>query len=88
MDLLKYTEEHDRFREELRAFLKREVTPNVDQWEKDKIEPKSIWRKMGKAGFLCPSVAKEYGGRGGDFLYSIIMSEEMSRTMHTGLAAG
>ncbi|MCP4688579.1 MAG: acyl-CoA dehydrogenase, partial [Desulfobacterales bacterium] len=47
-----------------------------------------IWRKMGKAGFLCPSVAKEYGGRGGDFLYSIIMSEEMSRTMHTGLAAG
>jgi acyl-CoA dehydrogenase len=87
MEMLKYTEEHHKFRERLADFLAKEVTPNVDQWEKDKIEPKSLWRKLGQAGFLCMDVSPEYGGMGGDFLYSVIVTEEISHTMHTGLAA-
>ena len=63
------------------------MTPNVDQWEKDGIEPKSIWRKMGQSGFLCTDVPPAYGGMGGDFLYSVIVTEELSHTFHTGLAA-
>ena len=87
MEMLKYTEEHQKFRKRLADFLAKEVTPNVDQWEKEKIEPKSLWRKMGQAGFLCMDVSPEYGGMGGDFLYSVIVTEEISHTMHTGLAA-
>jgi alkylation response protein AidB-like acyl-CoA dehydrogenase len=59
----------------------------VDQWEKDHITPKEAWRKMGRSGFLCTWVPREYGGMGGDFLYSVIAGEEMARTNHTGLAA-
>ncbi len=88
MDILKYTKEHDRFRERLAAYLASEVTPNVEQWEKDHIVPKSIWQKFGKAGFLCTSISPEYGGIGGDFLYSFIVAEELSRTAHSGLAGG
>ena len=87
MNILQYTEEHDAFRQRLKNFLAKEVTPNVDQWEKDHIVPKSAWREMGHEGFLCTWASPEYGGMGGDFLYSVIACEEMAKTNHTGLAA-
>jgi len=87
MEILQYTEEHNLFRERLRSFLAREVIPFVDQWEEEKIVPKSVWKKMGQQGFLCMDVSPEYGGMGGDFLYSVIVSEELTKTWHTGLAA-
>jgi len=87
MDILHYTEEHEAFRARLKAFIAKEISPHVDQWEKDGIEPKSIWRKMGQNGFLCPDISKAYGGMGGDFLYAVIVTEELSHTFHTGLAA-
>ena len=88
MEILQYTEKHHDFRRRLRAFLAEAVTPYVDQWEQEKIEPKEIWRKMGRNGFLCTEIAPEYGGLGGDFLYTVIVGEEMAGTNHTGLAAG
>ena len=87
MQLLPYTQAHHAFRDRLRNFLAEAVIPFVDQWEKDRIVPKHIWKQMGQNGFLCPDVAPEYGGMGGDFLYSLIVTEEISHTFHTGLAA-
>jgi alkylation response protein AidB-like acyl-CoA dehydrogenase len=86
MEILNYTEEHNLFRERLRVFLEKEVSPYADQWEKDGIVPKSAWKKMGQGGFLCMDVPVEYGGMGGDFLYAVIASEEMTKTWITGLA--
>ncbi len=86
MEILNYTDDHIDFRERLRGFLEKEVTPFADQWEKDGIVPNSAWQKMGRGGFLCPDVAVEYGGLGGDFLYALIAAEEMTRTWMTGLA--
>ena len=88
MELLIYNDAQNDFRQRLRAFLEVEVIPFVDQWEKDKIIPRDIWRKTGKAGFLCPGVSPVYGGLGGDYRYSVIVAEELARTCHTGLAAG
>ncbi|ETR70961.1 MAG: hypothetical protein OMM_02853 [Candidatus Magnetoglobus multicellularis str. Araruama] len=87
MDILKYTEKHRTFRERLRAFLAKEVTPYADEWEKNKIVPKSTWQKMGREGFLCYMLKPAYGGLGGDFLYSVIVSEEIVRTNQAGLTA-
>jgi len=87
MDILNYTDAHKEFRSRLKNFLATEVTPHVDQWEKNGIVPKSVWRKMGQNGFLCMDVPEAYGGMGGDFLYSVITLEEISHTFHTGLAA-
>ena len=86
MEILNYTEEHNLFRERLRAFLEKEVSPYADQWEKDGIVPKSAWKEMGQEGFLCMDVPVEYGGMGGDFLYAVIAAEEMTKTWITGLA--
>ncbi|MEJ2098773.1 MAG: acyl-CoA dehydrogenase family protein [Desulfobacterales bacterium] len=87
MDILPYTADHHKYRQRLRDFLAKEVTPFVDQWEADRIVPKSVWQQMGQNGFLCMDVSPEYGGQGADFLHSVIVLEELTRTWHTGLAA-
>lgn len=86
MEILKYTEEHKAFRKRARKFIAREITPHVEDWEESHITPKWAWKKMGEAGFLCTAVSGKYGGLGGDFLYSVIVAEEMMRTNHAGLA--
>jgi acyl-CoA dehydrogenase len=87
MDILKYTEEHRIFREALRRFLAKEITPHVEEWEEAGIVPREAWKKMGEQGFLAMNVPEEYGGLGADFLYSVIVMEELVRTNHSGLAA-
>lgn len=87
MDPLIYTADHHEFRRSLKEFCKTAVMPFIDRWETDHKVPKEVWRKMGQAGFLCTAVPKRYGGRQGDFLYSVIALEEVSRTNHYGLDA-
>ncbi len=87
MEILAYTDQHHRFRKRLRDFLLREVVPNIDQWEADRAVPKDIWRKMGAEGFLCTWVSPAYGGQGRDFLYSVIVCEELFRINQSGLTA-
>lgn len=87
MDIIQYTDEHRIFRQSLRKFLEKEITPHAEEWEEAGIVPRKAWRKMGEQGFLCTAVAEEYGGAGGDFLYSVIVAEEMARTNFNGLAA-
>jgi len=86
MDIIQYTEEHRIFRDAVRKFFEKEVTPYVDEWEEAGIVPRSIWKKMGDQGFLCMWLPEEYGGLGADFLYSVILCEELTRTRHSGLA--
>lgn len=87
MEILNYTEEHRIFRDSLRRFLEREITPHVEEWEEAGIVPREAWKKMGEQGYLAMGVPEEYGGPGADFLYSVIVTEEMTRTNHSGLAA-
>jgi alkylation response protein AidB-like acyl-CoA dehydrogenase len=87
MGLLPYTEDHIKFRDRLHRFCMKSVIPFVGQWEKDHMVPKSVWQKMGHEGFLCTAVAPEFGGLGGDFLYSVIALEEVAKTNHYGLDA-
>ncbi len=75
-----YTEEHQLFRESLRRYFEKEVTPFGDQWELDGIVPREAWKRFGDQGFLCPWLPEEYGGVGADFLYSLIICEELAKT--------
>jgi alkylation response protein AidB-like acyl-CoA dehydrogenase len=87
MDILQYTQEHIEFRERLQRFCKEQIIPFIDQWEKDGLVPREVWRQMGREGFLCTAISPEYGGLGGDFLFSVIALEEITRTNHYGLDA-
>ncbi len=87
MDIIHYSAEHIIFRDSLRNYLKAKVTPFADEWEEAGIVPRSAWKGMGEQGFLGTCVPEEYGGSGADFLYSVIVSEEMVITGQGGLMA-
>ncbi len=87
MEIIPYSDEHRIFREALRRFLDKEVVPYAELWEEAGIVPKDVWKKLGQQGFLCTGVPEEYGGAGGDFLYSVIVSEELMKCNFSGLAA-
>jgi len=87
VEILQYTEEHQIFRRSLRRFVEKELVPHVEKWERDGIVPREAWRKMGEQGYLCMDLPEEYGGLEADFLYSVIVTEELTRAGVNGLAA-
>ena len=73
------TDEHIMFRDSVREFIKRDIAPYHEQWEKDEIVPRDIWLKAGENGFLCMDVPVEYGGMGiDDYRYLAIFAEELA----------
>ncbi len=71
--------DHEIFRDAVRKFLEKEAVPyHYPQWENDGQVSRDLWVKAGDAGFLCPTVATEYGGAGTDFRYSTVVIEELA----------
>ncbi len=81
-----FTEDHQLFREQFKKFCAREVTPNVERWEAQRIVDRGVWNKAGEQGFLCPWVDPKYGGSGVDFGYSAVIGEEVIRAGSSGFA--
>ncbi|WP_340317955.1 acyl-CoA dehydrogenase family protein [Rhizorhabdus argentea] len=79
-----FENEHDAFRDSVRRFVETELQPHHHEWEKAGIVPRDVWLKAGEIGMLCPSVPEEYGGIGADYLYSVVMIEEITRANVTG----
>lgn len=71
--------EHEAFRDQVRRFVDREISPHGAEWDRAGIVPREVWLKAGAAGLLCASLPEVYGGGGGDRLHSVIVSEELSR---------
>ncbi|WP_404476925.1 acyl-CoA dehydrogenase family protein [Novosphingobium sp. BL-52-GroH] len=76
--------EHEMWRDTVRKFIDKEIVPFHEQWEKDGIVPREVWLKAGEAGMLCCTVPEEYGGIGADYLYDVIVFEELWRAGTSG----
>src|SRR3982074_460078 len=79
-----FREEHHIFRETVRRFVDREIVPFHAQWEKDGIVPRELWLKAGAEGLLCCTVPEEYGGVGLDYLFDVVVFEELWRSGASG----
>jgi alkylation response protein AidB-like acyl-CoA dehydrogenase len=79
-----FHEDHDAFRDTVRKFIAKEIAPYHAQWEVDGIVPRDLWHKAGAAGMLCCTIPEEYGGLGADYLFDVIVFEEMARSGYTG----
>ncbi len=82
-----FTEEHELFRQSLRAFIDKEVQPNIDQWEKEGQVAREVWTKMGDMGFFSMTLPEAYGGMEGDMMYNVIFDEELARMNSGGFGA-
>ncbi|WP_066306352.1 acyl-CoA dehydrogenase family protein [Bacillus sp. FJAT-29814] len=72
-------EDHEIFRQSLRKFLEKEAYPYYEQWEEERMIPRSFWMKMGEQGFLCPDIDEKYGGSGVDWGFSVVLNEELEK---------
>lgn len=81
-----FREDHEAYRTQFRRFVDREIAPHHRQWERDGIVPRALWRRAGEEGFLCPMLAAEHGGGGGDFGHSAVVVEELARVNASGVA--
>ncbi len=78
-------QEHEDFRAVARAFFDREVVPFHEQWERDGIVDREVWRKAGERGLLCFDVDEAHGGPGiADFRYNMVLAEESARAGASG----
>ena len=81
--------EHEAFRETVRTFLERHVTPRHADWERAGIVDRDVWVEAGKQGLLGMDVPAEYGGGGvADFRYHVVLDEEVTRSGASGLGIG
>jgi alkylation response protein AidB-like acyl-CoA dehydrogenase len=79
-----FRDEHEIFRESVRKFVEKEIVPFHAQWERDGIVPRELWRKAGEQGMLCCTVPEEYGGLGLDYLFDVVVFEELWRVGASG----
>ncbi len=82
---LDFTQEHVIFRETFQRFIEKEIGAAYAEWEKSGIVPRDIWKKFGENGYLLPWADETYGGAAADYLYSVIITEELARFGASGL---
>ncbi len=82
-----FRQEHDDYRAACRAFVEREITPNVPAWEEAEDYPRELVAKVGAAGFFGAKFAPEWGGSGPDHLAEAVWTEELARAGSGGLGA-
>jgi alkylation response protein AidB-like acyl-CoA dehydrogenase len=82
-----FTEEHERLRESIHAFVVKELAPHAEAWELNTFDD-WVFPRMGELGLLGLSMPEEYGGQGGDYPCNLVLAEELVHAKCGGLAMG
>lgn len=84
-----YTADHEAFRGSVRTFVGREVTPNLDNWEREQMVDRRVWVAAGNHGLIGLNIPENLGGAGPvDYRFRNVLMEELARCSATSLAAG
>jgi glutaryl-CoA dehydrogenase len=76
-DLL--TEEHKLIRESVRTYVKKEISPIIEDYAQRAEFPEHIVRQLGSMGCFGPTIPVEYGGGGLDYISYGLMMQELER---------
>jgi glutaryl-CoA dehydrogenase (non-decarboxylating) len=88
------TDEQRELQRTARTFAEREILPRVAELDAKAEYDRSIYERMGAAGFLGLPIPERYGGAGMDYIAFALLCEEMERgdtafrvilSVHTGL---
>ena len=79
-----FNDDHEAFRNMVRRFIENEIAPHHASWEDAGVVPRDLWLKAGAAGMLCCTVPEQYGGAGADYLFDVVVFEEMARSGFSG----
>jgi acyl-CoA dehydrogenase len=82
-----FTEQHQRFRMEVRDFLAEAVVPFAPGWEARRRLPREAWKSFGERGLLGLLHSRDVGGSAQDLFSSVVFLEELGRIGYGGLRA-
>jgi glutaryl-CoA dehydrogenase len=76
-DLL--SEEHKLIRESVRNYVKKEISPIIEDYAQRAEFPQQIIKQLGDLGCFGPTVPEQYGGGGLDYISYGLMMQELER---------
>ena len=82
-----YTADHEAFRQTIRRFVEREVTPHVDEWDEAGGFPRELYAKAAEIGLLGLGYPAGYGGMEADRFTQVLSTQDFARCGSGGVAA-
>ncbi|HET9057817.1 MAG TPA: acyl-CoA dehydrogenase family protein [Chitinophagaceae bacterium] len=73
------TEEHKLVRETVRNYVKKEISPVIEEYAQRAEFPQHIVKQLGDLGCFGPTIPVEYGGGGLDYISYGLMMQELER---------
>src|ERR1043165_9219516 len=73
------TDEHKLIRDTVRAYVKKEISPIIEEYAQNAKFPTQIIKGLGELGCFGPFVPAKYGGAGLDYISYGIMMKELDR---------
>jgi glutaryl-CoA dehydrogenase len=73
------TEEHQLIRETVRNYVKKEISPIIEDYAQRAEFPVHIVKQLGELGCFGPTVPEQYGGGGLDYISYGLMMQELER---------
>ncbi len=73
------TEEHKLIRESVRSYVKKEISPIIEDYAQRAEFPQQIVQQLGDLGCFGPTVPEQYGGGGLDYISYGLMMQELER---------
>ena len=73
------TEEQKHIREAVRGYVKKEISPIIEDYAQKAEFPQQIVRQLGDLGCFGPTIPTEYGGGGLDYVSYGLMMQELER---------
>lgn len=73
------SEEHKLIRESVRNYVKKEISPVIEDYAQKAEFPQQIVKQLGSLGCFGPTVSEKYGGGGLDYISYGLMMQELER---------
>jgi glutaryl-CoA dehydrogenase len=73
------TDEHKLVRESVRNYVKKEISPIIEEYAQRAEFPQQIIKQLGDLGCFGPTVPEQYGGGGLDYISYGLMMQELER---------
>ncbi len=84
---MNFTPEHTLFRDNVRAFVEREIAPHINAWDEAQTFPRELYARAAQLGLLGLGYPEAYGGTPCDGWFKLIATEEIARAGSGGLMA-
>lgn len=73
------TDEHKLIRETVRSYVKKEISPIIEDFAQRAVFPEHIVKQLGELGCFGPTIPEFYGGGGLDYISYGLMMQELER---------